>query len=561
MPNVNGIIKAKKVTIQGNGTVGKDVVLSITDDTFIMSMSNTVLMAVTPDYSSSTNDDSKILLSKNVDITGNLTIESNININGVLDATSNLISSNIDVQYLNITDGLIITSAIASNIFTQASIDISSVNGASNYASNLLFDTLNGLSNLTLSGQLSASNLDVYGTTTINGTTFGVNFLSTTYLSANNMGMYRNRIINGDMCIAQLGTSNTITSNSGATATQINTNVIDRFGIVFNSGGSVTYTQNQLITSDTPYLSGFRYSAKLEVATADSSPIYNYLTHVIEATNVNDLMWGTISGTTCIFSFYTRTNSPANTILPFVIYNGLNNNSSNTSYIGTYTVTATNVWQRVEVTIPAPSSTSFWNSGSNAGIQVMLAPYATSNIYQGTSNVWNTNMTNPIISLSNSMNLYGTVGCNIEFTGVQFEKGNIQTPFEFRPYGLELMLCQRYCELINFPNMSGTENNLIVNITGTSNILNHNYLLPYKVTKRTNTPTLLNSNNFIVSSGCNIDTVSYTSYKSDSALNIYMRGSNLTPILTGTTNSLYQLCLSTSNTTGTVAITSEYTYI
>jgi hypothetical protein len=37
----------------------------------------------------------------------------------------------------------------------------------------------------------------------------------------------------------------------------------------------------------------------------------------------------------------------------------------------------------------------------------------------------------------------------VEFTGVQLEKGTIATPFEFRPYPIELQLCQRYYQTIN----------------------------------------------------------------------------------------------------------------
>ena len=36
------------------------------------------------------------------------------------------------------------------------------------------------------------------------------------------------------------------------------------------------------------------------------------------------------------------------------------------------------------------------------------------------------------------------VGSTLYITGVQLEPGTVATPFEFRPYGTELALCQRY---------------------------------------------------------------------------------------------------------------------
>ena len=48
------------------------------------------------------------------------------------------------------------------------------------------------------------------------------------------------------------------------------------------------------------------------------------------------------------------------------------------------------------------------------------------------------------------MNFLGTANNQFYLTGVQVEKGTIATPFEFRPYGVELQLCQRYVLQLSF---------------------------------------------------------------------------------------------------------------
>jgi hypothetical protein len=41
-------------------------------------------------------------------------------------------------------------------------------------------------------------------------------------------------------------------------------------------------------------------------------------------------------------------------------------------------------------------------------------------------------------------NVVATNGATFQFTGVQLEVGSTATSFDYRPYGTELMLCQRY---------------------------------------------------------------------------------------------------------------------
>ena len=45
---------------------------------------------------------------------------------------------------------------------------------------------------------------------------------------------------------------------------------------------------------------------------------------------------------------------------------------------------------------------------------------------------------------SGSTSVVGTNGATFYITGVQLEKGSTATSFDYRPYGTELALCQRY---------------------------------------------------------------------------------------------------------------------
>ena len=62
-----------------------------------------------------------------------------------------------------------------------------------------------------------------------------------------------------------------------------------------------------------------------------------------------------------------------------------------------------------------------------------------------TPNVWSAgNFKGP----TGQVNLMATNGATLYITGVQLEKGTVATPFERRPYGTELALCQRYYQIL-----------------------------------------------------------------------------------------------------------------
>jgi hypothetical protein len=74
------------------------------------------------------------------------------------------------------------------------------------------------------------------------------------------------------------------------------------------------------------------------------------------------------------------------------------------------------------------------------------------------SNAWNTtNASTFTVSPSGVANIWGATNNYMNITGVQLEKGTIATPFELRPFAVELQLCQRYfySQTLSTTNSSG----------------------------------------------------------------------------------------------------------
>jgi hypothetical protein len=109
--------------------------------------------------------------------------------------------------------------------------------------------------------------------------------------------------------------------------------------------------------------------------------------------------------------------------------------------------------------------------------------------YLGTANTWAGSF---IGAPTGSTNVIATNGATFYITGVQLEKGSTATSFDYRPYGTELALCQRYYEVIGGIYMGG------YNTAGNSD----SNFMNYKVTKRaTPTVAVTQTPNFVNCSG------------------------------------------------------------
>ena len=247
------------------------------------------------------------------------------------------------------------------------------------------------------------------------------------------MGMFRNRIINGDMRIAQRGASSSALTTYGC---------VDRFVLYYSiTTGVIAQAQQNLTASDAPYQLGIKNSLRYTVTTACTNFSFIVPGQIIEGYNMADFNWGTSFGSPITISFWLRTNLNAGSVLAVCLRDQGYTNTYNTPV----TTIGVGAWQYVTTTVPPPPNGTTWNTGSSGAIEMYIGAYYGAGL-SSNPGVWELNANKN--GLTASTNWPAIYGAYIEFTGVQLEKGTVATPFEFRPYATELALCQRYCQVV-----------------------------------------------------------------------------------------------------------------
>jgi len=284
--------------------------------------------------------------------------------------------------------------------------------------------------------------------------------------SGSNNVTFRNRIINGAMVIDQ--------RNAGAAwGTSINGYTVDRWQCVQSVTGKLNGGQNyNSITPPTGFSNyiGVQSQSAYSVGATD----YYNIFQPIEGFNTYDLAWGTASAATVTLSFWVRSS------LTGTFGGVIRNSAANYNYPFTYTISVANTWEQKTVTIAGPTSGTWIGAtnGNGAGIWFGLGVGST---YSATAGTWTT--TSATSSATGATSVVGTNGATFYITGVQLEAGTTASPFEYRQYGTELALCQRYYEII------GQSSNSILfqgYVGGVDAIRSPIF---YKVNKRT-TPTM-----------------------------------------------------------------------
>jgi hypothetical protein len=267
---------------------------------------------------------------------------------------------------------------------------------------------------------------------TINGTN-GLTFndASTQTTAATGFG-FKNRIINGAMVIDQRNAGASVSVSDGQDKYPV-----DRFYVSNRSGSAVVSAQQTAASVPAT----FKNSLIVTTTTANaslSSTQYAALRHSIEGFNVSDLGWGTASAQTITISFWVRSS------LTGTFGGSLLNAGFNRSYPFSYTISAANTWEQKTVTIAGDTSGT-WATDNTAGIHLFFGLGAGSSV-SGTAGSWSGTF---YYSATGATSVVGTNGATFYITGVQLEKGSTATSFDYRPYGTELALCQRYFEVMN----------------------------------------------------------------------------------------------------------------
>ena len=248
---------------------------------------------------------------------------------------------------------------------------------------------------------------------------------------------FRNRIINGNMVIDQryAGT---------ATANTISGYTVDRWNVSQTTTGKLVAQQNAASVTPPPgftnYL-GVTSQSAYAMTTSDCYNIYQW----IEGYNINDLAYGTANARAITVSFWVYTSLIGVYSWRLV---GANNGGGYYSYVSTFTVSVANTWQFYSFTVPGSTAGQWFTNNSNGiAFQITLANN-TSSIITSSLNQWISG--NFQVASTQTGNIVATNGATFYLTGVQMERGSTATPFEFRQFGTELALCQRYFET-SFP--------------------------------------------------------------------------------------------------------------
>jgi hypothetical protein len=261
----------------------------------------------------------------------------------------------------------------------------------------------------------------------VNGT------ITATSVNTNNTFGFKNRIINGAMVIDQRNAGASVAITTAAPF------ITDRFFAYASQTSKLTGQQNA--GSVTPPVGFTNYLGfnSLSAYSVLASDLFVAIQR-IEGFNTADLGWGSANAKTVTLSFQVYSS------LTGTFGGSLQNSAQNRSYPFTYSIPSANTWTTISVTIAGDTSGTWIGATNGIGIQLNFS-LGVGSTYSGTAGAW---AGSNLFSVTGATSVVGTSGATFYITGVQLEVGTQATSFDYRPYGTELALCQRYYEVLTY---------------------------------------------------------------------------------------------------------------
>lgn len=237
---------------------------------------------------------------------------------------------------------------------------------------------------------------------------------------------FKNVIINGAMEIAQRGTS----FAAAATATF----GVDRWAYI--KLGAMVHAVNA--DGDTPTVAqAGRYIGqcfRTTLSTPDNAIAAGDFCHIRQ--HIEGFNFRALAQRSFVLSFWVKATLTGTYCVNF------RNSGSDRSYVAEYTIDTTDTWEFKTIAVSASPSAGTWDYTNGTGLAVSFT-LAAGTTFQTTAGSWNVGS---FLATANQVNGVATGATEFKLTGVQIEAGDEATPFEMRPFGTELALCQRYYE-------------------------------------------------------------------------------------------------------------------
>ena len=347
----------------------------------------------------------------NIDITGSAS-ELNNKVESITVISNTLverdINGNINTNTVNISEAA--TSDIATKYYVETNNDgYLRPKLLSDVKTEIAGDKVSKNGNETIGGVKTFSSSPIVPTPTAGNQAVNRDYVNNKYSG------FKNYIINGNFDIWQRGTSQT---NSGYGSA-------DRW---HNSNAGSTKTHSRVACTDTERaLFNASYFSRTVVSSVPGNG--NYVQKVQRIEDITKL-----AGKKVTLSFWAKADTNKNIAIEFEQIFGTGGTSSGgVGGIGAQKILLTTTWTKYTIIADIPSII-----GKTIGTDGVHTSFTSVHFWLDAGSNFN-------LSTANLGQQSGT----FDIAQVQLEEGSVATPFEQRPVGLELSLCQRYYEVVD----------------------------------------------------------------------------------------------------------------